>query len=63
MLHLSKCVATLKMCLLLTALFFYRERANLSKANRRLEKKLKEATLNIEEERRNTDQYREQVIT
>eukprot|EP00794_Sanderia_malayensis_P008852 gene8852-9800_t len=38
-----------------------KERANLTKANRRLEKKLKEAMLNTDEERRNTDQYKEQV--
>ncbi len=43
-------------------IFDDRERANLTKGNRRLEKRLKEAMLGIEEERRNTDQYREQVI-
>ncbi len=43
-------------------MFDDRERANLTKGNRRLEKRLKEAMLGIEEERRNTDQYREQVI-
>ncbi|XP_065065923.1 myosin-10-like isoform X1 [Rhopilema esculentum] len=38
-----------------------KERANLTKGNRRLEKKLKEAALGVEEERRNTDQYKDQV--
>ena len=41
--------------------FVFRERATLTKGNRRLEKKLKEAALNVEEERRNTDQYKDQV--
>ena len=41
--------------------FLNRERANLTKGNRRLEKKLKEAALGMEEERRNTDQYKDQV--
>ena len=42
--------------------YLKRERANLTKGNRRLEKKLKEAALGMEEERRNTDQYKDQVI-
>lgn len=39
----------------------FRERAALSKTNRRLEKKCKEAMLQVEEERRHADQYKEQV--
>ena len=52
------------MCVVLSKFssLFNRERANLTKGNRRLEKKLKEAALGMEEERRNTDQYKDQVI-
>lgn len=39
----------------------YRERQNLAKINRRTEKKLKEFALSIEDERRNAEQYKEQV--
>ncbi|KAL3876696.1 hypothetical protein ACJMK2_034499 [Sinanodonta woodiana] len=38
-----------------------KERSNLQKNNRRLEKKLKEVILQSEEERRHADQYKEQV--
>jgi myosin protein heavy chain len=38
-----------------------RERQNQAKVNRRLEKKIKELMLAVEDERRNSDQYKEQV--
>lgn len=38
-----------------------RERTLLAKNNRKLEKKYKEAMLQVEEERRHADQYKEQV--
>lgn len=39
----------------------FRERALLAKNNRKLEKKYKESVLQVEEERRHADQYKEQV--
>jgi len=41
--------------------FSLRERANLAKNNRKMEKKYKESVLQVEEERRHADQYKEQV--
>lgn len=41
--------------------FSLRERALLAKNNRKLEKKYKESVLQVEEERRHADQYKEQV--
>lgn len=41
----------------------FRERAMLAKNNRKLEKKCKEAMLQVEEERRHADQYKEQVCS
>jgi len=38
-----------------------RERQQLSRNNRRQEKKLKELTMQMDEERRHADQYKEQV--
>ena len=43
------------------SLEFLRERQALSKANRELEKKLKELMMQLEDERRHGDQYKEQV--
>lgn len=39
----------------------HRERTLLAKNNRKLEKKYKESMLQVEEERRHADQYKEQV--
>jgi len=39
----------------------YRERGNQAKANRRLDKKVKESQMLIEDERRNAEQYKDQV--
>ena len=44
-----------------TFLFLIRERAQLAKNNRKLDKKYKESVLQVEEERRHADQYKEQV--
>lgn len=38
-----------------------KERLLQQKANRKLDKKIKELTLNIEDERRHADQYKEQI--
>lgn len=38
-----------------------RERQNQAKANRRLDKKIKELMMAIDDERRNAEQYKEQV--
>lgn len=40
---------------------FFRERHLASRLARRTEKKLKEVLLQVEDERRNTDQYKDQV--
>lgn len=40
---------------------FFRERHQASRLARRTEKKLKEVLLQVEDERRNTDQYKDQV--
>lgn len=37
------------------------ERLGLQKSNRKMEKKLKELILQLEDERRHTDQYKEQL--
>lgn len=41
--------------------FFIRERQLQQKANRKLEKKMKEIVMQLEDERRTVDQYKEQV--
>lgn len=43
------------------SLVYCRERQQSSRLTRRTEKKLKEVLLQIEDERRNTDQYKDQV--
>ena len=48
-------------CAWLTNSFVYRERAAANKLVRRTEKRLKETLLQIEDERRHADQYKEQV--
>ena len=40
---------------------YFRERMAQSKNNRKLEKRMKEMVLQIEDERRHADQYKEQV--
>jgi len=40
----------------------FRERQNQGKVNRKLDKRLKELMLQIEDERRNADQFKDQVI-
>ena len=40
-----------------------RERQQLNRLSRRQEKKLKELTMQMDEERRHADQYKEQVTT
>lgn len=41
--------------------FFNRERQLQQKANRKLEKKMKEIVMQLEDERRTVDQYKEQI--
>lgn len=41
----------------------FRERAAANKVVRRTEKKLKEVMMQVEDERRHADQYKEQVLT
>lgn len=40
---------------------YFRERQQATRVSKRTEKKLKEALLQIEDERRNTDQFKDQV--
>ncbi len=40
-----------------------RERQQMSRMNRKLEKKMKEVVLQAEDERRHADQYKEQVLS
>lgn len=47
------------MCIIIT--FFNRERQLQQKANRKLEKKMKEIVMQLEDERRTVDQYKEQI--
>lgn len=42
-------------------MFVFRERQQASKLVRRTEKKLKEVILQVDDERRNTEQYKDQV--
>lgn len=42
-------------------LFFIRERQLQQKANRKLEKKIKDIVMQLDDERRTVDQYKEQV--
>lgn len=44
-----------------TSLVYCRERQQASRLTRRTEKKLKEVLVQIEDERRNMDQYKDQV--
>ncbi len=41
--------------------FYFRERLLQQKANRKLDKKLKEYMMQLDDERRHADQYKEQV--
>ena len=43
------------------AILYFRERSTLQRANRRLDKKLKEFAIQAENERLHADQYKEQV--
>lgn len=42
-------------------LFYFREKQNIAKSSRKLEKRVKELLLQLDDERRHADQYKEQV--
>lgn len=55
------CVPSLQVLRIIMAFDYSRERAAANKLVRRTEKKLKEVFMQVEDERRHADQYKEQV--